>query len=78
MKASLKNVMESAHSGEWIIETIKETRRGGSYYVKAKTRFFRGFEHQNRFDGYFSKSYLNRLCREYFGKNINEMNAHTY
>lgn len=64
-KPSLKQIVLSDN---WI---ITEVRQGYDKQVRisAKTRFYRHGE-QNSFCEWYSLSYVNRLYRENYGKNI--------
>ena len=75
MKTSLKSCFEN--SSTWKLTEIKECRNL-TYYVRFDRRFFGGFEVKNRFDGYFSKKYLQSLCSDFYGKKIHDMNAFRY
>jgi hypothetical protein len=75
---TLKNLLESVQAGGWMLTKVYETRNGQKYTFEAKTRFFQGFEKQNKFYKVVSKKYADKLCVEYLGKKVSDLNSYTY
>ena len=51
----INQIFEKVHSGSWIFTKIRQNYKGDKYIFEAKTRFFQGFEKQNRFYKIVSK-----------------------
>ena len=71
MKPNFKSVF---NTNNWIIYNILESLDGTRFRIDAITRFYKD-DGVNFFSEWGSADYLNRLCRENYGKKIHQMSV---